>query len=203
MTTIYLIRHSKATKNSFYVRFSSRLIKNRNLKLDREGIKIAYDVLNNPLFDDIDLIYSSNYNRAKETANILGKRLGKNIIFDKRLGERIHGDELIPSDFEQKQMLDKNYKLNGGESQLEVRTRMLEVINEILNNNKNKKVAIFTHSTAIAFLLKEWCEVNYCDDYKFNGNVFFDGNWNYCETFKLVFENNKLIDIKNIKHNVE
>ena len=33
-----------------------------------------------------------------------------------------------------------------------------------------------------------------------NGKTIFDGNWNYCETFKLEFDNdNKLINIGNIK----
>ena len=40
MTVLYLIRHSKATKNSFYVRFSNRLAKNKNLKLDNEVLKL-------------------------------------------------------------------------------------------------------------------------------------------------------------------
>ena len=38
------------------------------------------------------------------------------------------------------------------------------------------------------------------EDYYFKGNKFFDGKWNYCETFKLTFDDdNKLIDIENIK----
>ena len=36
-------------------------------------------------------------------------------------------------------------------------------------------------------------------DYKFNNKIFFDGKWDYLETFKLTFdENNNLINIKNI-----
>ena len=179
MTVIYLIRHSKATKNSFYVRFSNRLAKNKNLKLDNEGIEIAKNALNNPLFDDVDNIYSSDYNRAKQTANFLAKRLNKNITLDQRLGERIHGNEAIPNDFEEKQMNNINYKLKGGESQKEVRSRMLDVLNQILEKHNDKKIAIFTHSTAISFMLKEWCDVKYCDEYKFNNNVFVMLN-KYC-----------------------
>ena len=33
MTTIYLIRHSKATRNSLYVKFASRLTKNKKFKI--------------------------------------------------------------------------------------------------------------------------------------------------------------------------
>ena len=41
-----------------------------------------------------------------------------------------------------------------GESQIEVRKRMEEVFEEILNANKNKRVIIVNHSTATSFLLK-------------------------------------------------
>ena len=35
---------------------------------------------------------------------------------------------------------------------------------------------------------------------KFNGKIIFEGNLDYCETFKLEFDdNNKLINIENIK----
>ena len=62
------------------------------------------------------------------------------------------------------------------------------------------KILIVGHSTATAFLLKTWCEISYSDNYKFNNKEFFDGKWNYCETFKLEFdESDNLINIENIK----
>ena len=73
---------------------------------------------------------------------------------------------------------------------------------KILNENKNKRIAIVSHATAISYLLKKWCNINIVDDelrYNFNNNVIFDGYFNYCETFKLEFDdNNELVDIKNI-----
>ena len=77
---------------------------------------------------------------------------------------------------------------------------MEEVFEEIWDANKNKKVVIVGQSTAIAFLLKKWCEVSYDGPYKFEGKEFFDGKWNFCETFKLEFDDDKkLINIKNLK----
>ena len=55
------------------------------------------------------------------------------------------------------------------------------------------------HSTAFSFLLSQWCNISYDSDYKFNNKTFFDGKWEYCQTFKLTFdENNDLIKIENI-----
>ena len=73
-------------------------------------------------------------------------------------------------------------------------------LNKILDEYKNKKILIVCHSTALASLLTKWCDVDFEGDYKFNGKSFFDGKWNYCETFKLLFNDNKeLVSIENIK----
>lgn len=51
-------------------------------------------------------------------------------------------------------------------------------------------------------IIKEKLEIDYTGDYKFRGKPFFDDKWNYCETFKLEFDdNNNLINIENIKLN--
>ena len=82
---------------------------------------------------------------------------------------------------------------------------MNEVLFEILNDNKNKKIAVVTHGTAISTMLKTWCNVVLNEETKliefyFNGNLIFDGNWNCPELFKLEFDNdNNLISIDNIR----
>ena len=66
--------------------------------------------------------------------------------------------------------------------------------------NQGKRIAIVSHSTAMTFLLKKWCEVCYEKEYTFKDTPFFDGKWKYLETFKLFFdENNDLISVENIK----
>lgn len=127
-----------------------------------------------------------------------------NVIND--FGERkfdIDSWDELPDNFERKQFLDENYKLNNGENQKEVRDRMYSVIMKILNEYHNKRIAIVSHETAISYLLKKWCDVNIVDDklrYRFKNEIILDGYFNYCETFRLVFDDeNKLIGIKNIK----
>ena len=63
----------------------------------------------------------------------------------------------------------------------------------------NKKILIVGHATAFASLFSKWCEINY-NGYKFKNEIFFDGKWKYCESFKLTFDDdNNLIDIINFK----
>lgn len=206
MTTIYLIRHSKPMKVNNTFNKDNLQLQNEKSSLSIEGEQIAKDKLNKKEFDGIDIIFSSNYVRTIQTAKYLSEKNSVEINVISDLGERKFGidswDEL-PDNFERKQFLDENYKLNNGENQKEVRDRMYSVIMKILNEYHNRRIAIVSHGTAISYLLKKWCDVDIVDDklrYSFKNEIVLDGYLNYCETFKLVFDDeNKLIDIKNIK----
>ncbi len=206
MTTIYLIRHSKPIKVNNTFNKDNLQLQNEKSSLSIEGEQIAKEKLNKKEFDGIDIIFSSNYVRTIQTAKYLSEKNSAEINVISDLGERKFGidswDEL-PDNFERKQFLDENYKLNNGENQKEVRDRMHSVIMKILNEYPNKRIAIVSHGTAISYLLKKWCDVNIVDDklrYSFKNEIVLDGYLNYCETSKLVFDDeNKLIDIKNIK----
>lgn len=206
MTTIYLIRHSKPMKVNNTFNKDNLQLQNEKSSLSIEGENIAREKLNNKEFDNIDILFSSNYVRAIQTAKYLSARnnIEINIISD--LGERkfgINSWNELPENFERKQFLDENYKIGNGESQKEVRDRMYSTIIKILEENSNKRIAIVSHATAISYLLKKWCDIQVVDDklrYSFNNNIILDGYFNYCETFKLEFDDkNKIISIKNIK----
>ena len=208
MTTIYLIRHSKPMKVNNTFNSDSLQIQNEKSSLSIEGERLAQEKLNKKEFDNIDVLFSSNFVRTIQTAKYLAAKnnIEINIISD--LGERKFGinswDEL-PENFERKQFLDENYKLGNGESQKDVRTRMYATIMNIINKYPNKRIAIVSHATAISYLLKTWCNATIVDDkmrYSFNNKIILEGHINYCETIKLEFNNeNKLINIENIKIN--
>lgn len=208
MTTIYLIRHSKPLKVNNELNRDSLQLQNEKQSLSIEGEQIASEKLSNNEFNDLDVLYSSGYVRTIQTAKYLANRneLEINIISD--LGERKFGIdtwEQLPENFERKQFLDENYKIGNDESHKEVSDRMYSTILKILQKNKDKRIAVVSHATAITFLLKNWCDIEMVEDklrYSFNGNILLDGNFNYCETFKLEFDdNNKVISIENIKFN--
>ncbi len=206
MTTIYLIRHSKPMKVNNTFNSDSLQIQNEKSSLSIEGEQIAQNKLSKKEFDNINILYSSNYVRTIQTAKYLSIKndIEINVISD--LGERRFGIDSwneLPENFERKQFLDENYKLNNGENQKEVRDRMYSVIMKILNEYPDKRIAIVSHGTAISYLLKKWCEIDIFDNklrYSFKNKIIFEGYFNYCETFKLEFDNeNKLINIESIK----
>lgn len=207
MTTIYLIRHSKPLKVNNTFNADNLQIQNEKSSLSIDGEQIAKQKLNNSEFKNIDILYSSNYVRTIQTAKYIAdnNNLDINVVSD--LGERKFGIDSwdqLPENFERKQFLNENYKIGNGESQKEVADRMYSAIMEILNENKNKRIAIVSHATAISYLLKKWCDIQIVDDklrYTFNNNILLDGYFDYCETFKLEFDDiNNLINIENIKN---
>ena len=207
MTTIYLIRHSKPLKVNNTFNDDSLQIQNEKSSLSIEGEQIAQHRLNNSEFKNIDILYSSNYVRTIQTAKYIAENNNLDINVVSSLGEREFGIESwdqLPENFERKQFLDENYKIGNGESRREVSDRMYSAIIKILNENKNKRIAIVSHATAISYLLKKWCDIQIVDDklrYTFNNNILLDGYFDYCETFKLEFDDtNNLISIENIKN---
>lgn len=206
-TIVYLIRHSEPLKDI------NNIINNDNLQVQNEKncLSINGEILANKIskleeLKNIDVLFSSNYVRTIATAKYIANEnnLKINIISD--LGERkfgINNWNELPENFEMKQFVDENYKIGNGESQKEVRERMNNVLIDILDKYKNKKIAIVSHSTAMLYLLKKYVDIDNEGNCLFNRKCFFNcmENWKYCEIFKLEFEENKLINIENIKEN--
>ena len=205
MTTLYLIRHSKPLKVNNDLNDDDLQIQNEKTCLSIEGEKIAGEIANKKEFENIDVLFSSNYVRAIQTAKYIASKNNLDINIVSNLGERRFGISSwseLPENFERKQFLDENYKIGNGESQKEVTDRMYTAVMDIVVNNKDKKIAIVSHATSISYLLKKWCDIEIVEDklrYSFNNRIILDGYLDYCETFKLEFDNNNIINIENIK----
>ena len=209
MTKIYLLRHSQPFRKLLGEYNSSDVEQVRNEKnvLSVYGEKLAREISERKELQNIDVIYSSHYVRAMCTAKYIAENNNIKLNVDERLGERKFGVNDIselPSDFFEEQFRNWDYKLEKGESANEVSKRMNEVLLEIINNNKDKTIAIVSHGTAISAMLKTWCNVLLNEETKlielyFNDKLVFDGNWNCPELFELEFDNNNLISISNIR----
>ena len=206
LTTIYLVRHSEPFKIHLGIEDTNEELLTNNMKtpLSINGEKLAEKISGYSEFNNIDLVWSSNYSRAMATAKYFASQNNIKVNISDKLGERIHGVNSwseLPDDFEKKQVLDENYKFPNGESQNEVRKRLLAFINNLLKDNKNKRILLVSHATAITFLLKKWCDIEFVNDklkYCYNGKELLHGYLNYCETFKLEFD--KSSNLVNIEH---
>lgn len=190
MKTVYLIRHSTPNRIN---------VPNKEIPLSEEGILKANKLKEIINLDEIDEIYSSSYKRAYETAKILSD----NVIIDSRLDERKIGDLTnVPKSMWITQLYDENAKAPLGESKKEVTERMLSFINSI---EDNKTIIAVSHAATITFFLLKYCKLENVDletkarYITFNDKDVINGKFNTPEVFKLTFDKDKLIEIKNYR----
>lgn len=156
---------------------------------------------------NIDVAYASNCVRTLQTAKYLLEAQNLKVHIDERLDERRVGkpnDDIYP-DWFTKQYFEEDFKTEGGESQKDVRNRVAEVFDEIINKYKGKRIAIFSHGYAITFFLLRYCKLLDLHDkklkYEFNGKVIFDKCINAPELFKLTLnDSNEVTNIELIEY---
>ena len=209
MTTIYLIRHSVKFERSEFDKFladDDKNLKDEKTILSVVGEKRAEILCSKSIFDNVDVIFASNMARTIGTAKYLSTRLNKKINIDRRFNERRYGTQSSSEykDWYERQYLISDFKTIGGESQEEVRNRMLDGLYDVLDNYKNKTVAIFSHGYAITFMLLKWCKLIEVDKqrklkFEFNNKIVLDKVINSPEVFKLTFEDKELKDIEIIE----
>ena len=207
LTTVYLIRHSKkidnklldnSRNNEYYQTRREKII------LSIEGEKKAEKLSKLKEFEDTDIIFSSNYARSLQTAKYLAERKNLVIHIDDRFNERKLGILQEDEKIHIKQYYDENIKNSEGESRKEVTKRMLEAFLEVVNNNRGKKIAIFTHDSSMTFLLMRWCKLEYIKEDKhkclsFNNKIIIDRKYDAPEIFKLLVDDkNNVVEVKNI-----
>lgn len=207
-TTIYISRHSQPMKLNFDKSSDRLQLQNEKQILSIEGERRAKILSELDELKNVDVVISSNYVRAIETAKYVAEKNNKEIYVIDDFGERRFGinswDEL-PENFGDKQFENENYKMLNGESRKEVTERMLNALNKVLEDYKGKKITIISHGTAMLFLFMNWCCVKPSNKDKlarklcFNNKEFFDDKFFAPELFKLEFEDKKLINIENIR----
>ena len=203
MTTIFLMRHSIALKNiNNDCNNDSLQLQNEKMPLSIEGEELASNISKEEELQSIEVVISSNYVRAMATAKYISKANNVNLIVNSAFGERKFGvnswDEL-PTDFGLRQNNDENYKMGDGESQKEVRERVYKALMKVIDEYKDKRIVIVSHGSAILWLLKQWCDIdlkNKCIIFN-DKQILYDNIFN-CTTFKLEFDNKKLVDIEKV-----
>lgn len=183
-TIVYLIRHSEQLKIEGIKNIKEESqIKNEKIVLSVSGEVKARELSELEEFNNVDVIWSSNYVRAIATAKYIAYRNNLPINIDTNFNERKLGNlkTLIElgkdkrHTYTEEQLKDENLKNVNGENRIEVNKRMTTSLNKILKDNIGKKVVIVSHGAAIKFLLLNWCDLN--------------------ENYKLVY-NNSIIEVE-------
>lgn len=207
-TIIYLCRHSEPI-DMYDNKNETMQLRNENISLSVLGEEKARKLSLLPELNNIDNVIASNYVRAIATAKYIAFNNKKNIEVIPEFGERKFGNinswSDLPKGFSDKQIKDWDYKFEGGESFNEVCERMYFALQSVLKKYKGKKIFIVSHGTAISVLFSKIADVFFYDEENynrgiyFNGKLIFDGKYDAPELFKLEYEDEKLVDVKNIK----
>ena len=205
-TIIYLIRHAETVdENGFRNTDEDFQSINEKEILSVEGEEEARKLSENSELKNLDVIWSSYYTRAKATAKYIANENNLQYNLDRRLSERKLGNiedlakfmnDKETRDPSREQLAFSEFKTRDGESAKDTNKRMNEFIGEILEEYKEKRIAVVSHGGAIKFYLLSYCRVNERLNLEYKGKEL---NISSPCLLKLTFKDNKLVDLKKIE----
>ena len=205
-TIVYLIRHAETVQENGIrnTNEDSQMINEKEI-LSVHGEEQSKRLSENIELNNIDIIWSSSYTRAKATAKYIANNNNLPINLDSNLNERKLGNLKELGEFmkdkktrdpSQEQLLDRKFKTSDGESAEDAGERMTEFFDRILKKYEGKKIVVVSHGGSIKFFLLNWCNVN--QDVKLvYKNTVLDIT-SPC-LLKMTFKENKLINLEQIK----
>ncbi len=154
--TYYFLRHGEALSNR--EEFVSSWPETRDNPLTKKGKREVERAAVRLKKEHIDLIFSSDLERTRETAELVGRALRKPVRYDKRLREHATGlyngksrEEWIA------QFTDyaSQYRVTpeGGENLCEVKDRMMRFITALEKKYAGKRILVVSHGNPITVAL--------------------------------------------------
>ena len=204
-TIIYLVKHADELKENGIrnTKDTAQLI-NEKYILSVKGEEQSRKLSKNQELDNIDVLWSSSYARAKATAKYIAYRNNIKINIDSSLDERKLGNLEDLSIWMQDKTVgvvqayleDKKWKAREGESCEEATKRVTLFLQKILKENVGKRVVLVSHGALITFLLTNWCQLNEKIELEFNDKVI---EIKEPSITRLTFDNQKLLKIQSIE----
>ncbi len=161
MTTLLFVRHGQSVSN-----LEKRFTGQHETPLTELGHRQAEATADYLDAFAIDRIYASDLSRATQTAEHTAHRRGMEILPDRRFREIDAGfwegntyDYLRETYGESylKWINDLGHAHpNGGESTLQLAKRVRDGVRAVLEAERNRTVAIFTHATPVRMMACEW-----------------------------------------------
>lgn len=154
----YAFRHGQSRANTEGIIISDPTIGTVDYGLTDTGRQKVIDSLSKAdAFDDDTLIYSSDFLRTRETAEIIAKTLGIPVVLDERLRERFFGDwDGKPHENYSKAWkndeFDPTQEYHGAESSKAVQERMWAMIQSLEKLHHGKTILLVSHGDPLMLL---------------------------------------------------
>ncbi|RLL48323.1 histidine phosphatase family protein [Oceanobacillus piezotolerans] len=148
-TFIYMVRHGDSPKEG----------SERTRELTEKGYIDAQLITKRLTEEGVDAVISSPYKRSILTVQELANQIGQEVLVYEDLKERIFTRENIRiADKELLPIVEKSFsvpdfKLPGGESNVECQARAINILKEVLKTYQGKKVVIGTHGVVMTLLM--------------------------------------------------
>ena len=138
MTELLLVRHGETDWNA-----EGRLQGHTDRPLNEYGRRQARGLADELAGEELDAIYSSDLARARETAEIVGERLGLPVVLDPDLREKSWGswEGLTPAERHEIELV--------GESTEEHAARTLRALRRIAERHPGGRVLVVTHGGSL------------------------------------------------------
>ena len=138
MTTLLLVRHGETDWNA-----EGRLQGHTDRPLNDFGRRQAAALAERLADDDIDAVYASDLARARETAEILGNRLGLPVVTDPDLRERNWGnwEGLTGSERDRVEYVGEEREAHG--------ERVIRAVRRIAEQHPGERIVVVTHGGSL------------------------------------------------------
>jgi alpha-ribazole phosphatase/probable phosphoglycerate mutase len=157
VTVLYLIRHGE-TEGAEKRRYKGSI----DVPLSKNGIR-QMALLSAYIPNPLTAVYCSDLQRAIKSAEVIAKPHSLNPIIVPSLRERNFGiwegmsfDEIrekYPLEFDAWARNPLRFSPMGGESTLEVKERVIDALDKILNTHEKEQIAIVSHGGVIRIIL--------------------------------------------------
>ena len=171
MMRLYIVRHGETQWNA-----ESRAQGSMNVQLTENGINQARSLANRIQHYPIDVIYSSDLDRAYETAKIIGKKINLEVNILNELREMSFGkwEGLTMAEIQQKyrdhyivwRSTPHQAKIPDGEKLLDVQTRSLKAVHQLLKRHKDQNILIVSHGVTIKSMILGLMDIELSNFYK-------------------------------------
>ncbi len=161
MTRLLLVRHGETTWND-----EARYQGQEDIPLSARGWMEAECLAERLASESINAIYASDLARARDTAQVVARRIAKSLTLEPRLREANLGEwqGLTYAEVRRRYFRDTDplpaYFIDtpplGGESLRQLQTRVMSTIESIAAQHADESVLIVTHGGCLKMLLCTW-----------------------------------------------
>ncbi|WP_421385308.1 histidine phosphatase family protein [Bacillus salacetis] len=189
-TVVYMVRHGESPKEG----------NERTRGLTSKGHLDVQRVTEILKSEKVDAVVSSPYTRSILTVERLAQQIGQEVQIFEGLKERvftsvnhrISDKELLP--LLEDSFRDPYFSLIGGESNAECQKRAVNVLANLLDTFKNKKVVIGTHGVVMTLMMSYFDNIYH---------LHFLHSTSKPDIYKMEFKEAKLVDVQRLWEEIQ